>query len=1116
MPHAKKTFLNDPLWYKDAVIYEAHVKCFADSDGDGIGDLRGLTSRLDYLADLGVTALWLLPFYPSPLRDDGYDIADFMRVHPDYGTLGDFREFLREAHARGIRVITELVINHTSDRHEWFQRARRAKPGSRHRDYYVWSDAPDRYAEARIIFKDFETSNWTWDPVAKAYYWHRFYSHQPDLNYESPDVRREVMRVMDFWFGMGVDGMRLDAIPYLFEREGTNCENLPETYAFLQELRAHVDARHPGRMLLAEANQWPEDAVAYLGDEAAPACHMAFHFPLMPRMFMAVQMEDRFPVMDILDQTPAIPEKAQWALFLRNHDELTLEMVTDEERDYMYRMYARDPRARINLGIRRRLAPLMGNDRRKIELLNVLLFTLPGSPVIYYGDELGMGDNYYLGDRDGVRTPMQWSADRNAGFSRANPQRLFLPVIIDPEYHYEAVNADNQEHNRSSLLWWMKGMIAMRKRFSAFGRGAMEFVAARNPKVLAFVRAHGEEAVLVVANLSRHPQFAELDLARWAGRRPEEVFSGQTFPEIRAEAWNATLGPYGAYIFSLAAVQDGGETRAAPRLDLPPPDGGFLDRDVREALEREALPGYLRRRGWSDGDASVRAVRLLEVVPAGTARAPAWLLLCRVGSGERSRACNLLVFLARGESADKLLAERPREVVCRFADAEDGRGAAVLAEGLPLAEPCAGLLELAARRRRMQGWSGELSAVTYGPLARKALARKDACRTSLVSSRSVNTLVFYGEEWFLKIFRQAEDGPNPDVEIARHLRERTGFTRTPAVAGSLLYRRPGSDEPLTVAVLKEFVPAESDAAHVCRGLLSRFFERVLAEQPDPALAPPPLSSPARAALAEPSPALRGLIPAPDLEFPALCGRRTAELHLALARDTEDPAFQPEPFTRLYQRSVYQSMQSAMKRALARLTQAMPLLPPWLAQRAAEILAGRDGLLAVFQAFAGRAIRCRKIRVHGDLQLAHMLWTGRDIVFIDFEGKPDTPLPQRRLKRSPFRDVADVQRSLSALAWEGLHTGSQVRPEDRERLAPWRDAWQAAAFGAFLTAYLETAAAAAFVPESRDDAAAMIDAYILEKACQELGHLAAGLAEGGSPEGLRPPLHTIRRLLHGAR
>jgi len=468
----------DPLWYKDAIIYQLHVKAFRDSNGDGIGDFQGLTEKLDYLQDLGITALWLLPFYPSPLRDDGYDIADYTDVHPTYGTLRDFRTLLREAHRRELRVITELVVNHTSDQHPWFQRARRARPGSRARDFYVWSDTADVYREARIIFKDFEHSNWTWDPVAGAYYWHRFYSHQPDLNFDNPAVRKAILQTLDFWLEMGVDGLRLDAVPYLFEREGSNCENLPETHAFLKELRRHVDKKYSERMLLAEANQWPEDAVAYFGD--GDECHMAFHFPVMPRLFMGLHMEDRFPVVDILEQTPAIPEISQWAIFLRNHDELTLEMVTDEDRDYMYRVYASDPRARINLGIRRRLAPLLGHHRRKIELMKSLLLSLPGTPVLYYGDEIGMGDNIYMGDRDGVRTPMQWSADRNAGFSRANPQQLYLPVIIDPEYHYEAINVEAQQNNPHSLLWWMKRILATRKRFRAFSRGTIEFLQPEN------------------------------------------------------------------------------------------------------------------------------------------------------------------------------------------------------------------------------------------------------------------------------------------------------------------------------------------------------------------------------------------------------------------------------------------------------------------------------------------------------------------------------------------------------------------------------------------------------------------------------------------------------------
>ncbi|HVT30784.1 MAG TPA: maltose alpha-D-glucosyltransferase, partial [Lacipirellulaceae bacterium] len=518
------------LWYKDAIIYQVHVRAFRDSNNDGIGDFPGLTERLDYIQDLGVTAVWVQPFFPSPLKDDGYDIADYMNVNPQYGTLDDFRAFLDEAHQRELKVITELVMNHTSDQHEWYQRSRRSPAGSRWRNWYVWSDTPDRYREARIVFQDFESSNWSWDPVAGAYFWHRFYSHQPDLNFDNPEVRAAMFEALDFWLEMGVDGLRLDAVPYLFEREGTNCENLPETHAFLREVRAHIDDKFNDRMLLAEANQWPEDAAAYFGD--GDECHMNFHFPLMPRLFMAVEREDRWPIVDILDQTPELPTVCQWATFLRNHDELTLEMVTDEERDYMYRTYAVDAKARINLGIRRRLAPLMRNSRRKIELMNALLLSLPGTPILYYGDEIGMGDNYYLGDRNGVRTPMQWSADRNAGFSRANPQSLFLPVIIDPEYHYEFRNVEVQHGSRHSLLWWSRRIIDLRKQFSAFGRGSFKALSATNPKVFAFLRETDEETILVVANLSRLSQYVELDLSRFRGRTLTELFGQTAFPTI--------------------------------------------------------------------------------------------------------------------------------------------------------------------------------------------------------------------------------------------------------------------------------------------------------------------------------------------------------------------------------------------------------------------------------------------------------------------------------------------------------------------------------------------------------------------------------------------------------
>ncbi|MCG2725746.1 MAG: maltose alpha-D-glucosyltransferase, partial [Elusimicrobia bacterium] len=546
---SKTKLKNDPLWYKDAIIYELNVKSFSDSNGDGTGDFRGLINKIPYLQNLGITAIWLLPFYPSPLKDDGYDISDYYKINPEYGSMTDFKELLKVAHAHGIRVITELVINHTSDQHPWFQRARLAKPGSVWRNFYVWNDTPDKYSDARIIFNDFESSNWTWDPAAKAHYWHRFYSHQPDLNYENAAVQKEIVKVMDFWFGMGVDGMRIDAVPYLYEEEGTNCENLPKTHAFLKKLRAHVDLKHKNKMFLCEANQWPEDVAEYFGK--GDECQMAFHFPLMPRLFMSLWMEESFPIADILDQTPAIPDNCQWAIFLRNHDELTLEMVTDEERDYMYKVYARDMKARINMGIRRRLAPLLGNSRRKIELMNMLLFSLPGTSVMYYGDELGMGDNYYLGDRNGVRTPMQWSPDRNAGFSCANPHKLFLPIIIDPEYHYESVNVENQESNVSSMLWWTKRIISLRKRFKAFSRGSFEIVQSDNSKILSFIRKYGDEIILVAVNLSRFSQVVNLNLSEYAGYTPIEMFSGNEFPQIKEQPYILTPSLHHCYWFQL-------------------------------------------------------------------------------------------------------------------------------------------------------------------------------------------------------------------------------------------------------------------------------------------------------------------------------------------------------------------------------------------------------------------------------------------------------------------------------------------------------------------------------------------------------------------------------------
>ena len=753
------------LWYKDAVIYELHVKTFHDSNGDGIGDFRGLIEKLDYLHELGVTAIWLLPFYPSPLRDDGYDIADYYDVNPHFGTLEDFQAFLAAAHALGLRVITELVINHTSDQNPWFQKSRRAAPGSPEREMYVWSDSPEKYKDARIIFKDFETSNWSWDPLAKAYYWHRFYAHQPDLNFDNPAVHEEVQKVLDFWLNMGVDGLRLDAVPYLYEREGTSCENLPETHVYLKKLRAHLDAKFPGVMLLAEANQWPEDAVAYFGkgDES----HMNFHFPLMPRMFMSLQMEDRFPIIDILDQTPAIPDNCQWAMFLRNHDELTLEMVTDEERDYMWRVYATDPTARINLGIRRRLAPLLANSRRKIELLNILLFSMPGTPVIYYGDEIGMGDNFYLGDRNGCRTPMQWSSDRNAGFSKANPQQLYLPITIDPEYHYEAINVENQQKNLSSLLWWTRRVIAMRKSFKAFSRGSIEFLYPENAKVLAFLRRHEDETILVVVNLSRFAQVAEIDLSRFSGCALREVFSQNVFPVIRKSPYVITLGPHAHYWLALQAQKEkrGAKKDFVPTISAVPDLSMLLADGQRKQIEREILPDYIRNCRWFGAKArTVRDMRVAEEVPIGSAKNAArfWFVEVNYTDGPQEMYA-LPVQIAQGDAARSIRRSAPHAVLARF----DGNEEAVLHDAVWDASFRETLFRLMSNGERLRGKAGELIGSSATPM--QGGSQEEVLPSHVLSAEQSNSSMLFGNKLFLKLYRKLEDGVNPDVEVTRFL-----------------------------------------------------------------------------------------------------------------------------------------------------------------------------------------------------------------------------------------------------------------------------------------------------------------------------------------------------------
>ena len=1076
------------LWYKDAVIYEVHVRAFHDGNGDGVGDFRGLIEKLDYLQELGVTALWLLPFYPSPLRDDGYDISDYRQVHPSYGSLRDFRLFLREAHRRGMRVITELVLAHTSDEHPWFQRARLAKPGSVHRDFYLWSDTPDRFSGARVIFQDFEASNWSFDPVAQAYFWHRFYSHQPSLNYDNPTVRQAMLDVVDFWLSMGVDGLRLDAVPYLYAREGTTCENLPETFAFLRQLRAHVDERFEDRMLLAEANQWPEDAVAYMGN--GDTCHMAFHFPLMPRMFMAARQEDRFPMVDILAETPATPPECQWALFLRNHDELTLEMVTDEERDYMYRAYAQDPQARINVGIRRRLAPLLGNDRKLIEMMNGLLFSMPGTPIIYYGDEIGMGDNIYLGDRNAVRTPMQWNSDRNAGFSAANPQRLFLPVIIDPEYHSQAVNVEAQQENPNSLLWWMKRLIALRQRYKAFGRGTLEVLRPDNRKVFAFIRRYQNERILVVVNLSRNVQCVELDLSEFCGATPVELFGDSEFPSVGDLPYFITLGPHGFYWFSL-------ECEPPEAIPLRPSFvvpgewddlfNGLNGRGLR-AFE-EFLPVYLATRRWFAQKArTITRATVVDSVPLlanGRRSAPvAHLLIVNVeldhGSPERY---SLPLAFATGTRADELKKWHGDAVV-----------ADLRADGIPgvvfdaVFEPSfvTLMVELLARRRSLGGSGGKLVGLP-SPILRQfdGFVTDDYVPVPLSAEQS-NSSVQLGDQAIMKFIRRFEEGINPGVEVGRFLSERARFPHAPRSGGSVEYRpdAPGA-APTTVAVLEEFISNEGDGWTYVVDALVHGLEEALAHRQDAELrlAPPRNLFALDRGELEPGHLLVGA----HLEWASLLGRRTAELHRALTSDHRDPDFAPEPMTALDRQALYHGARSLTRKVFNE-ARSLPARSVHLDQ----VLQRENEIVDRMRKMSMLPITADRIRCHGDYHLGQVLWTGKDFVIIDFEGEPSRSLGRRRLKRPAVVDLAGMVRSFhyagrTAAIRLTRDLGTSTASFDRPTIDNWLTFWHRWISGTFLASYLEVADDAAYLPPDVTQLAQLFDFFVLEKAIYELGY-----------------------------
>jgi maltose alpha-D-glucosyltransferase/alpha-amylase len=1101
----------DLLWYKDAIIYELHIRSFYDSDADGVGDFSGLIHKLDYLEDLGINTIWLLPFYPSPLRDDGYDISDYYNIQPAYGTMSNFKTFVDEAHRHGIRVITELVVNHTSDQHSWFQRARKSPPGSQYRNFYVWSDTSEKYEDARIIFKDYETSNWAWDPVAKQYYWHRFYYHQPDLNFDNPALKKAIIKVMDFWLKLGVDGLRVDAVPYLYEREGTNCENLPETHEFVKEVRAYIDSKFKNRMLLAEANQWPEDASAYFGN--GDQFHMAFNFPIMPRLFMALRMEDRFPIIDILSQTPSIPDSCQWALFLRNHDELTLEMVTDEERDYMYRVYAADPTARINLGIRRRLAPLLGNDRKKIELMNSLLFSLPGTPVIYYGDEIGMGDNYYLGDRNGVRTPMQWSPERNAGFSRANPQRLFLPPIIDPEYHYEAVNTENQINNPDSLLWWMKRIITLRKRYQAFGRGSIEFLQPENHKVLAYFRQYKDETILVVANLSHLAQQTQLDLSRFTGYRPVDLFGRVEFAPITDTEYSFTLSPYTFFWFSLEqqpaepsllteiSVE---KTREIPAMSET--EEALFGKKENWFVMEAILLDYVKVQRWFRGKArDAWATEIQDIIPIRFDNRTAYVTLFEVEYREGEAETYVIPLTTAPVDHEATINEKKPNSIVAYLKSREENEKNLLYDAMVDTDFELSLLYAVQRHRTFKGMNGEISALPSRFFNKFFNPPLSSLEPSPMKTEQSNTSISYGKQLIFKLFRKLEDGINPDVETGHFLTEKTAYTNIAQVAGSLEYKR-GRNRPVSLAILQNFVLNESDAWQYTLDSLDRYFETALAH---PTVQAPPVPHRPLLSLPKELPSLASDTIGMYIASAQLLGQRTAELHVALASGPENTEFAPEPYTLMYQRSLYQSLRGFAVRTLQTLQQKLTSLPEESQKDAQAVLDMEKTIIDRYNLIRHGKIVAARIRCHGDYHLGQVLYTGKDFVITDFEGEPTRSLSERRIKHSPLRDVAGMLRSFSYAAYTAL--AKQVtllqRDEDSTILYKWAQYWYIWVSVVFLNTYLDITRQADLTPEDPEQLKILLDAFLLEKAIYEVNY-----ELNNRPDWINVPLQGILQIL----
>lgn len=1093
---SKQTKHTDPLWFKDAIIYELSVRAFYDSNGDGTGDFQGLIQKLDYLEDLGINTIWLLPFYPSPLKDDGYDVIDHCDVHPDFGSLPDFKAFIKEAHNRGLKVITELLLNHTSDQHPWFQRARKAKPGSRFREFYVWSDTTDKYKDARVIVPGDENSNWSWDTEAKAYYWHRFYRHEPELNYENPEVQMEVIKIIDFWCKLGVDGFRLSSIPFLFEEEGTSCENLPQTHAFLKKIRSHIDRYYKNTVLLAEANLWPEDAAAYFGE--GEECHMNFNYPLMPRLFLGLRTEDSYPIIDIIDQTPETPKNSQWALFLRNHDELGLEMVTEEEKDYLFKAYANDAKTKFNTGIRKRLAPMLDNDRRKIELLYTLLFSLPGTPVVYYGDEIGMGDNIYLGDRHGVRTPMQWNMNLNAGFSTANPQKLYLPVITDPVYRFESVNVATQDESPSSLMYWMRNVIAMRKRLHVFGRGAMKFIDTDNNKVLCYLRSDDKQRIIIVANLSQFSQSTTLNLAEFKNCEVTEVFSQNRFVNVGEGQYPITIGPYGYFWFQIDKVERRDAKESNTELPVLKTDVSweklFNNYNEQRTFERKILPVFMKKCRWFGGKARViNKISIHKVIPLKIDGSVHYMTLIEVHYVQRLPE---LYFLPMTFILSDYILERAeytaQSVICR-AEIQGKSGFIFDSSYDKIFRDF--LLVSMDKKVTIEDDGGELQ--FSSSVFNKIKIPQGTVESKMLKVEQSNTSIIYNDQYFFKFYRKIEKEINPDLELVRFLSENTNFGYSPRYAGSIEYKD-ATGKVMVFGLLQEKVENQGEAWSMSTDSVGRFFERVILKAKKEKL--PKLNNNPSISFEEAPEIIQEFIGRGFYERVVRLGQRTAEMHLALASDTSNAAFAPEKFTSNYQRSLYSSFRKLVRDRFGLLKSSMPRLDEETRVLAVKVLSLEDQVLECFSEIYQTKITATKTRIHGDYHLGQVLFTGKDFVIIDFEGEPGFSFNERRLKKNPFKDVAGMMRSFHYAAFGKILLNENYRERDMEFLEAWAEQWQHYVGRFYLGAYMERMGMGRELSKEND---LLIRIFLIEKAVYELGY-----ELNGRPDWVSIPLRGI--------